>query len=298
MAIVTLAKEVGSGGTTISQLVANELGYRLVGRRDLAAEAKRRDLSLPASFASFADEQPAAVLANAPLYLSIGEIEFDLALSGSAAASSFLEEMETERQTVLWSIAAMIYELAAADNVLFVGGGAQYLLAGVDRTVRAKVIAPKAIREQRIAQSLHLGIESAIELVERSDREQEAFNWAIYQSSWDDPLHWDLLVNTELLTAQRAAQLVVDHLRRGWSDLNLQSAWKRSLTAAAAINRRFAGEELAIPSLLATPLVDAIEIHGDVASEHDARHALELAAAHADGLPLRGQLSPFRLEER
>jgi cytidylate kinase len=298
MAIVTLAKEVGSGGTTISQLIANELGYRLVGRRDLAAEAKRRDLFLPASFASFADEQPAAILTNAPLYLSIGEIEFDLALSGSAAASSFLEEMETERQTVLWSIAAMVYELAASDNVLFVGGGAQYLLAGVDRTVRAKVIAPKAIREQRIAQSLHLGVESAIELVERSDREQEAFNWAIYQSSWDDPLHWDLIINTEILTAQRAAQLVVDHLRRGWVDLDLQTTWKRSLTIAAAINRRFAVEELAIPSLLATPLLDAIEIHGDVASEHDARHAFEIASAHADGLPIRSQLPPFRLEER
>jgi hypothetical protein len=67
---------------------------------------------------------------------------------------------------------------------------------------------------------------------------------------------------------------------------------------AAAINRRFAAEELAIPSLLATPLVDAIEIHGDVASEHDARHALEIAAACADRLPIRGQLSPFRPEER
>jgi hypothetical protein len=196
----------------------------------------------------------------------------------------------------LLTIASLVYEIAAEDGIVFVGGGTQYLLAGVEKTLRVKIIAPKPVREQRIAHAYRLGIEAAMELVERSDHEQEEFNWAIYQSSWEDPLHWDLAINTEFMSAQQAADVIVNIVLTSSENIDLSTRWKASLRAASAINRRYAAEELSIPSLLATPAIDAIELHGDAPSEHEAARAIDIARSVAGEIPLRSHFPENRLD--
>src|SRR3954454_12869641 len=116
MAVITLARQVGSGGTTIAQLVAAKLDYRVVGRKELLEEASRQGLWLPTSFANFADEHRLAsqsATTMSPHYFSIGELEFGDALRGSAPAAtvetgpqSFLEEMISARRTLLLTVAS------------------------------------------------------------------------------------------------------------------------------------------------------------------------------------------------
>src|SRR5688572_30285225 len=135
MRIVTLARQVGSGGHAIATALADRSGLRVIGRKELRDEAAKQGLTLPQSFVRFASEDSGFGGLNH--YLSYGELEFDLALRGALQASGerhdpgFLEEITAHSREILLTLQVLIYDLAAKGNVLFVGAGAQILLAGI-----------------------------------------------------------------------------------------------------------------------------------------------------------------------
>src|SRR2546428_8999736 len=109
-------------------------------------------------------------------------------------------------------IEAVILEMAARDNVVLAGRGAIVLLSKVRHALRVRVTAPEGVRAERVEQSLGLTREAAIDAVRESDRERGARVKFRYHVDWDDPLLYDLVLNTERLTVERAAALVQETL--------------------------------------------------------------------------------------
>lgn len=109
-------------------------------------------------------------------------------------------------------IEAVILEMAARDNVVLAGRGAIVLLSKVRHALRVRVTAPEGVRAERVEQSLGLTREAAIDAVRESDRERGARVKFLYHVDWDDPLLYDLVLNTERLTVERAAALVQETL--------------------------------------------------------------------------------------
>ncbi len=162
MAVVALARQVGSGGQSIATLLAERLGYELVGRRQLRAAARERGLDLPQTFVDFADEERLELGARDPadLYLSYGELEFGDALSGTVRLGTeardrplFIDRVARDRRTLVLLVQGLVYEVAARDRVVLVGAGSQLILAGVPGVLRVKIVAPEAVRIARLAES-------------------------------------------------------------------------------------------------------------------------------------------------
>ena len=92
------------------------------------------------------------------------------------------------------------------------GRGAPFILPA-ERALRVLVIAPLALRAQRLAEAEGIGAAQATELLRKEDAEREAFYRSQFGVEQSDPLLYDLVVNTGTLSVEAGARLVVDALR-------------------------------------------------------------------------------------
>lgn len=285
MAVITLARQVGSGGQTIANLLAERLGYRVVGRRDLASEAMRRGMLMPAVFAEFADEQRLARVGTddlPPLYFGFGELEYGEALRGAGPESprgslSVLEAVGRERRTLLLTLASLAYALAAEDGIVLIGGGGQYLLAGLPAVLSVKIVAPAEIRAERLAGGYGLTMEAAREAVASGDREQREYNRALFDADWDDPLHWDVIVNSEAVAPEVARDVILAGFGAGGTVAAVTAEMAEVLSIASRVNQALMDDLFAEAWLVATPTSDGVVVHGDAVNAEQARAALEVA---------------------
>ncbi len=179
MSTITISRQIGSLGREIAGIVAEELGYRLVGR-ELINQAARRAGAPEAALAAI-DE---------------------LGLFGICPSPQ-------ECQAYHRAIRQVMRELAAEGNVVIVGRAGQVILSGCADVLHVRVYAPAVVRAQRVA--AHVGIlQAAAEArIQASDRYRRDYLRRYYRVRWDAPELYDLMVNTERLTAPAAADLIV-----------------------------------------------------------------------------------------
>lgn len=293
MAVITLARQVGSGGQSIARLLGERLGMTVLGRRDLLAEAAQRGMPLPRAFAEFADEPMlGATLPSgaSPWYLSVGELEFDDALRGTFRTLnqpvSLLEEFAQERRAILLTVASLIFDVAARDDAILIGAGAQYLLSGIPGVVRLKAIAPAEVRKERLMAAYNLSAEDVSSTVERADREQRDYNRAVFGADWDDPLHWDLVINTEVLDPGMVCDSVAALIARDGSRLVIPQEYREALAHAAMMNRILQLEAPPSVWLLAMPKGGSVLLQGDVLSAEHADEVLSLIHSVTGDVPV------------
>lgn len=188
MAIITISREMGSGGIPIAHNAAEELGYTLVDGdklRELAPE-----YGLTVEDLEKADEKPPAFVDALDHQLEIDQMRIEL----------------------------MILELALKGNVIIYGRGGQDLLDGISSVLRVRVIAPFDVRVERWAEREWLDPELAHILVRKSDQQRAGFIKYYFDRDWDDPLHYDLIINTVRLSEESAVKLISDAIK----DQNLE----------------------------------------------------------------------------
>ena len=301
MAVITLARQVGSGGQAIANRLGEQLGYAIVGRRDLGELARQQGLTLPEEFVDFADETPRAAppLAQADLYLSYGELEFDEDLRGvtttvasSVQRVSFLEQIEQDQRTVFLAVQGLVYEVAARDRVVIIGAGGQLILAEVPGVLRVKIVAPEEIRVTRLMTSHGLTPVEAQAAVHRGDQEQRDYNRAVFGVDWDDPLHWDLVINTECWEVEEASELIVAAVRQPQFQEEPTDTVLAALATAGQIDLRLHRDSSLGASLIyAVPTVDGLALRGEVTTEEQAERALALARDLAGDVAIRNDVT-------
>jgi cytidylate kinase len=178
MAVITLSREFGSLGLITAQKVAHHLGYRLVGRELI---------------------NQAALRAGAP-EVALAVID-ELNLLGVTPAPGAIEDY-------VRAVKGVVTELAGEGSVVIVGRGAQVILRDRPDGVRVLIIAPQLLRIERIAQRQSISMTSARAQVEASDRHRRRFLQRYYRVKWEDPLLYDLVINTAWLSADEAAGLI------------------------------------------------------------------------------------------
>ncbi len=102
--------------------------------------------------------------------------------------------------------------LGGRGMAVIAGRGAPFLLTP-DRALRVLVIAPAELRARRLAEDLGLDGEQAQARLEREDRERSQLYRSCFGLRQDDPLLYDLVVNTAQIGVEGAARMVVDALR-------------------------------------------------------------------------------------
>jgi cytidylate kinase len=110
------------------------------------------------------------------------------------------------------AVRQVMEELAAKGNVVIVGRAGQVILRDRPDVLHVKIIAPQALRAERIAREQGIPMEAAWAQVEASDRTRRNYLRRYYHARWDDPELYDLVINTGRISPEAAAGLICQAL--------------------------------------------------------------------------------------
>src|SRR3989304_1655291 len=104
-------------------------------------------------------------------------------------------------------VEATVQEMAARDDIVLVGLASTIILAGMPHTLRVRVTASEGRRAERVAPARGLDATAALDRVRQSDRERGGRVWFLYHVDLENPLLYDLVMNTDRLQAGEGAGL-------------------------------------------------------------------------------------------
>lgn len=190
MAAITISRQLGSGGATIARAVAGQLGYHLFDRELVDLVAK--EMGSAPEVARLLDER-----------------SYSWATSVAMSVLQLFRGQPITPETYSFVSANVIRELAHTENVVMLGRGAQVVLGKKPGTFHVHVVAALETRVARIAERDSIDQPEARRRVHESDLERRNHVWSLSQRDWEDPLLYDLVLNTDRLSPEASAKLVV-----------------------------------------------------------------------------------------
>jgi cytidylate kinase len=208
MAIVTISRKYGAGGSEVGRRVAELLGWTVIDNEFVSAVATQA--GLPAEAVAAHEERVPSLIIR--LGRALASSSPEMFVPGAAPT-------EPEEERLVAVTERVIQEAAAHGRVVLVGRGGQALLAGTPEleALHVFVTAPRDARVRVVMERLGLPEVEAARTVDTTDADRDRYVQRYYRRRRDDPANYHLVVNTALLGYDGAADLVVAAaLRRGW----------------------------------------------------------------------------------
>lgn len=178
MAVITISRQIGSGGDEIGIQLANELGFTIVDQALLVRLMQGHGLS-KADFDALDEE-------------GYGEGGWD----------------HEDNRVHVDLLQTLIADLAAKKDLVVLGRGGQFIFRGSPESLHVRVVAGAQERVKRLMEERDLEEKSAISLVEESDETRRAFIHYHYGEDWSASAHYDLILNTDRLILEAATQVI------------------------------------------------------------------------------------------
>ncbi len=192
MPAITISPQLGSGGATVARLVAQHLGFRLLDRELVEAVAARAGVSVE-------------------IAQSLDDAHLDLVTDTLNSLHLDLEGKRISQQSYQYIAACLIREAAEREAVVVVGRAGQVVLGRRPGIFHVKVIAPFEERVARIARRERVSTKEARRRVSESDEGRRLYVWsASGRDCWDDPVLYDLVVNTSRVGIETAARMIAE----------------------------------------------------------------------------------------
>ena len=122
-----------------------------------------------------------------------------------------LERFFSEKPKVyLDRLQSVIFEVAKRGDALFFGKGSQLLLNSFNCALHVLVTGSLEKRVQRVMEEKKVDREIAEKMVHRSDQDKRGFVRFAFEEDWLNPNLYDLVLNTDKLTIDSAAKMVVE----------------------------------------------------------------------------------------
>ncbi|HUF28132.1 MAG TPA: cytidylate kinase-like family protein [Gemmatimonadaceae bacterium] len=199
MAIVTISRMYGSGGSDIAARVAQSLGWSLLDNAFVDAVAER--LGVPRDEISAREERVPSLAERLANAMALGSPEMMPPLPDTPLPPSEERIIEVTRRVV--------EEAIGQGPVVLVGRGAQSMLAAREDTIHVFCYAPKPALVARAARRLNVSAEEAERIVDETNRNREQYVKKHWNRSWKAHENYHLCVNTEWLGIAGAAQMIV-----------------------------------------------------------------------------------------
>lgn len=194
--IITIARQYGSGGREIGELVAKKLGIPIYDK-ELITEAATRG-SLDETVTKMADESAA----NSLLYT--------LAMGSNVLGTTmhFGYKMPlTDKLFLLQS--EVIKEYAAASSCVVIGRCADYVLRDEENLLRVFIYGDLEHRQARIAER-HPEIKSSqiVDVINKTDKRRASYYNFYTGNKWGKFDNYDMAINSSTLGIDGAAELI------------------------------------------------------------------------------------------
>jgi CMP/dCMP kinase len=203
MAVLTVSRLYGSGGSEVAAIVAKDLGWSLLDNAVVDAVAARMGLSV--AEVRDREERVPSLVERLTSAMAMGSQEW---MSPIAEAKRPTDEqlIEVTRR--------IIEEAISRGPLVVVGRGTQEMLAERDDTLHVFCYAARKALIARTVEREGVTADEAARLVDNVNRERD--QWVRLHWERDRRAHdnYDLSVNTERLGIQGAADLIVIAARK------------------------------------------------------------------------------------
>lgn len=183
-AVITIAREHGSAGKRIGQLVAEKLDIPCYYKELVAVAA--RESGLAQEFISGINSDENAVMKE--LYLTADPVKRAVAAQEKA-----------------------IRHIADAGSCVIIGRSADYVLRNYPNVVRIFIYAPESYREKKVMEMYGDTSETAKKSIVRSDAARNAYYKSVSGREWGDPHGYELCVDASV-GEEAAAELICSYI--------------------------------------------------------------------------------------
>jgi cytidylate kinase len=201
MSAITISRQYGSLGDEIGRDVAERLHLRLVDGKVIAEIA--RGLGLAASHFEDRDEYQGTVVSD--LVRTMRHL-----YPATIAPTPTTESPELDDSSYLEVIRQVIWEVARTEDAVIVGRGAASILGSSPTVLHALIIAPLAVRTERVMTADNLDHPHAVQRIKQIDERRARYIRRFYGADWLDVNGYDLVVNTGHFSQLSAVQLIFD----------------------------------------------------------------------------------------
>jgi len=203
--VVTLSHATGAGGETIGRTVAKGLGFRYIDEEIINIAAQREGLDA----AVVADEERRKGF----LERLLGGMAIP-PIADPSAGMMLPEMIVTSRDSLRALIVAAIREVADQGQAVIVSHAASIPLADRPDVLRVFITASASTRAQRVARDGRSAAGEAAGFIKDNDAGRADYFQRFYQIDRELPTHYDLVINTDKLSADEAAEIIGAAARR------------------------------------------------------------------------------------
>jgi cytidylate kinase len=201
MPVITISRMYGSSGSDVAERVAKALGWQFFDNALVDAVADRAGLSHEEVAAR--EERIPSIVERLATALALGSPEI-LPPPNVESTEEHLVQVTTR----------VIEEAVQAGPAVFVGRGAQSLLANRDDALHVFCYATRSTARRWVMQRFNVSAEEADRRVAETNKQREQYVKRHWQRNWLAPENYHLWLNTGWLGLDEAAQIIVDTARR------------------------------------------------------------------------------------
>ena len=203
MAIITIRGTLGSGAPEIGKLIADRLHIDYIDREIIAQVAEQ--IQRPKQDIA-AKEMPSGSL--------LGRISEALERNAYYRASAYLPtwEIPLEDTQYLPALESVIKDIARSGSIVIRGRGSQFILKDLPRALHVLMVAPLDFRVKRIMENSKIEESEVRKMIQRFDSSRRMFTKRYFHAVLEDPINYDLVINTEHLSFEHATSIIIGAL--------------------------------------------------------------------------------------
>jgi CMP/dCMP kinase len=209
MPVITIRGLYGSWAAEIGELIAHKLNIDYVDREIIAGVAER--LRRPSASIAEKEMPPSTLLGR------ISEAMAQTACLGDGIYTGIyspLCEIPLNDTNYLSGLEYVIKQLAASRKIVIRGRGSHIILKDFPGAFHVMTVAPIEVRLKRVMEREKLSEKEARSQIARFDDGSREFVKRYFKESLENPLHYDLVVNTGHFSSEDAASIIVDAVQK------------------------------------------------------------------------------------
>ena len=199
--LITIARQVGSGGREVGELVAKNLGIDYHDKSLISMAAEKSGLSPEVLHNT--DEKATPSFLYSIAMGGMGMVPFTHGMPYDTPIN--------DRLFVLQS--GIIEELAKSHSCVFIGRCADFVLRDFDNVLRVFVYADIEKRAETIAKRNDISISEARNLATKLDKKRSNYYGYYTSKKWGRSENYDLMIDTTKIGVEGAARIIEEYVK-------------------------------------------------------------------------------------
>lgn len=215
MSVITIRGQTGSGAPEIGREVARLTKCDYVDREILEHIAHMVNRPV----AQIAEKEQVPKRLARRILSALNKAREKSGSAESAYRRTWEEPLDDAKY--LYALESVIQDLALEENIVLVGRGSQFILSNYPSALHVLVIAPLPKRIRGMAATLDISQQQARKQIEEADNSRRAFIRRFFKRALENPDYYDLVINTEHLTYDSAARIIISAAQEKMAGRNL-----------------------------------------------------------------------------